>query len=156
MIHTDNDVEAVVKEFILTEFLPGEDPVALTDTTALLTTGILDSIATLQLVDFLESRFQISIPPHEIDVDHLDSVAAVAQLVRTGGEAPRHDERRGTSHPRRGLGPEPRGWGRGRDDRGLVHDRPVRSTCPSTWYLTCSSYRRTCPCRRPIRPTTNN
>ncbi len=82
MIHTDNDVEAVVKEFILTEFLPGEDPVALTDTTALLTTGILDSIATLQLVDFLESRFQISIPPHEIDVDHLDSVAAVAQLVR--------------------------------------------------------------------------
>lgn len=83
MIHTDYDaIEGPIKEFILTEFLPGEAPDALTDTTPLLTSGILDSIAILQLVDFLQSRFQIGIPPHEMNVDHLDSVAAVAKLVR--------------------------------------------------------------------------
>jgi acyl carrier protein len=78
-----DNIEAVVKEFILSEFLPDEAPDALTDTTPLQTTGILDSIATLRLVGFLESRFNISIPPHEMNVDHLNSIANVAQLVRT-------------------------------------------------------------------------
>jgi acyl carrier protein len=83
MISNDlDDVEAVVKEFILAEFLPGEAPDALTDTTPLLTTGILDSIATLQLVGFLERRFQVSIAPHEMNVDHLNSIATVAKMVR--------------------------------------------------------------------------
>jgi acyl carrier protein len=83
MIDIEHDnVKAAIKAFILAEFLPGDSPEDLTDTTPLLTTGILDSIAILQLVDFLESHFEISIPPHEMDVDHLDSVAAVVQLVR--------------------------------------------------------------------------
>jgi len=45
-------IKATVKNFILNEFLPGEDPAALTDTTALVTTGILDSIAVLKAVIF--------------------------------------------------------------------------------------------------------
>jgi len=48
-------IKATVKNFILNEFLPGEDPAALTDTTALVTTGILDSIAVLKVVTFLEN-----------------------------------------------------------------------------------------------------
>jgi acyl carrier protein len=43
-----------VKEFILREFLPGESPQELTDSTPLITGGILDSLATIKLVSFLE------------------------------------------------------------------------------------------------------
>ena len=69
------DIKATVKTFILTEFLPGEDPAALTDTTPLMTTGILDSIAVLKVVTFLENQFHITIEPHEAVVENLDGVA---------------------------------------------------------------------------------
>src|SRR5260370_40241526 len=76
------ELEAPIKAFILSEFLPGEDPAALTDSTPLITTGVLDSIATLKLVTFLEERFQILIEAHEADVEHLNTVADITRLVR--------------------------------------------------------------------------
>jgi acyl carrier protein len=84
----DQGIALAVRDFILTEFLPDEDPKALENTTPLLSTGILDSIAILQLVNFLESRFRISIPPHEMNVDHLNSVAAITELVRVRSGVP--------------------------------------------------------------------
>ncbi len=48
------NIKTTVKTFILSEYLPGEDPAALTDTTPLMTTGILDSIAVLKVVTFLD------------------------------------------------------------------------------------------------------
>jgi acyl carrier protein len=83
MLQTDpTHIEATIKEYILAEFLPGEEPSALNETTPLLTTGILDSIATLKVVAFLEERFGISIAAHEADVDHLNTVADMARFVR--------------------------------------------------------------------------
>ena len=77
-----DDIEGVVKGFILKEFLPGEDPAELTDTTSLITGGVLDSIATLKVVMFIEERFGITLQAHEVDSEHLDTIAQVVQLVR--------------------------------------------------------------------------
>jgi acyl carrier protein len=74
-------VEQKVKDFILREFLPGEDPDELQLDTPLLSTGILDSIATLKLVSFLESEFDIGIDPHEADAQNLNTVAQIVSLV---------------------------------------------------------------------------
>jgi acyl carrier protein len=74
-------VAATVKEFILQEFLPGTSASELTATTPLVTGGILDSLATVRLVTFLEERFGIEIQPHETGVDYMDSVHDIAQLV---------------------------------------------------------------------------
>jgi acyl carrier protein len=85
---TKVDIESAVKDFILAEFLPGEDRAALTETTPLITTGILDSIATLRLVGYLEESFGIKLQAHEVNVDHLNTVAAICQLIhskQTGG-----------------------------------------------------------------------
>jgi acyl carrier protein len=76
-------VEQTVKFYILHEFLPGEDPAQLTDSTPLITTGILDSIATLKLVGFLEQHFSICIDAHETDTEYLDTVERIARLVRS-------------------------------------------------------------------------
>jgi len=78
---SEQDIKERVKNFILKEYLPGEDPVALTDTTPLMTTGILDSIAVLKVVNFLESEFSITIEPHEAVVENLNTVLDMAQLV---------------------------------------------------------------------------
>lgn len=76
-----DDVKAAVKEFILSEFLPGEDPGELTDTTPLISGGILDSIATLKVVLFIEERFNVVFEAHEVDRENFDSLANIARLV---------------------------------------------------------------------------
>ncbi|HEX8200325.1 MAG TPA: acyl carrier protein [Isosphaeraceae bacterium] len=74
-------IATTVRHFLLTEFLPGEDPAELTDATPLITGGILDSISTLKLVVFLEERFGVTVEAHEAGIDHLDSVARIAALI---------------------------------------------------------------------------
>lgn len=76
-----NHIVDAVRTFILDEFLPGEDPSQLTDTTPLISGGILDSLATIKLVTFLEERFKITIQAHEADADHMDTLADIAKLV---------------------------------------------------------------------------
>ena len=75
------EVKEIIKAYILEEFLPGENPSELTETTPLITGGILDSLATIKLVAFLEQRFHIQIQAHETMVDYLDTVTDIAQLV---------------------------------------------------------------------------
>ena len=75
------EVKEIIKGYILQEFLPGENPAALTDSTPLISGGILDSLATIKLVVFLEERFQIQIQAHETMVDYLDTLGDIAQLV---------------------------------------------------------------------------
>jgi acyl carrier protein len=75
------DIKNTVKDFILNEYLPGEDPEALTDTTPLMTTGILDSIAVLKVVSFLEEQFGITIQPHEAVVENLNTVSDIEHFI---------------------------------------------------------------------------
>lgn len=75
------EIKAAIKDYILSEFLPGEDPEALTDTTPMATTGILDSIAVLKVVTFLENHFGITLEAHETGVENLNTVEQIAQLV---------------------------------------------------------------------------
>lgn len=70
-----------IKEIILAEFLPDEDPALLTDSTPLMTGGVLDSIATLNLVTLLEDEFGVSLAAHEVNVDNFNTLAAIAALV---------------------------------------------------------------------------
>jgi len=75
------DIAKVIHQYILNEFLPGEDPSELTDRTPLVTGGILDSISTLKLVVFLEEHFGIRVEAYEAGVEHLDSISQIAALV---------------------------------------------------------------------------
>jgi acyl carrier protein len=77
------DIGSAVKQFILDEFLPGENPGQLTEITPLITGGILDSLATMKLITFLEDRYGITMDAHEVDPEHLDTIALIEQLVRS-------------------------------------------------------------------------
>lgn len=71
----------IVKGYILEQFLPGEDPGNLKDDTELKESGILDSMATLKLVTFLEEQFKIELEAGDLDSANLSSVAAIANMV---------------------------------------------------------------------------
>ncbi len=72
-----------IKTFILNEFLPGEDPEALTASTPLMSSGILDSLATLKLITFLEEQFGVSIAAHEADEENFETIEDINKLVQS-------------------------------------------------------------------------
>ncbi|HEX2721268.1 MAG TPA: acyl carrier protein [Gemmatimonadaceae bacterium] len=78
---SQDNIKATIKDYILREFLPGESPASLDDTTPLITGGILDSIATVRLIAFLEEQFGAQIEPHEMNADYLNFLPDIAQLV---------------------------------------------------------------------------
>lgn len=73
----------VVKEFLLTEFLPGENPDNLTESTPLLSSGVLDSLATLKLSMFLEEQFGVQLDAHELEEDSIGSLEKIEKLVES-------------------------------------------------------------------------
>ncbi len=78
-----DEIKLIVRDFVAAQFLPGEDPQSLTDDIKLVTDGVLDSLASLKLVSFLEERFGVSVAAHEVDVDHLDSLETIASMVKS-------------------------------------------------------------------------
>jgi len=78
-----DSIRMTVRDYILSEFLPGENPENLLDDTPLITTGVVDSLGTLKLVAFLEEQYDLQIAPHETDEEYLGSVSAIEKLVRS-------------------------------------------------------------------------
>ena len=79
----DTQVLGIIKDFILTEFLEGEDPNELTEKTELLTTGILDSLATLKLITYIEEQFEMEIEADEADETHLNTLEDIVSLIQS-------------------------------------------------------------------------
>jgi acyl carrier protein len=76
-------IQSEVKSYILSEFLPNADGDELTASTPLIGGGILDSIATVRLVTFLEQHFGIEVQAHEVSPDNLDTLDRIGQFVRS-------------------------------------------------------------------------
>ena len=74
-------IKQSVKEYILNTFLPGEDPSELTDDLPLISGGILDSIATLKLIMYIEETFGVTLEAHEADKEHLNTINQIADLI---------------------------------------------------------------------------
>jgi acyl carrier protein len=76
-----DNVKDTIRDYILREYLPGESAANLTDDTPLRTSGILDSMATLNLVTFIETTFGIMIDAHETGIDTFDRISDIEKLV---------------------------------------------------------------------------
>ena len=76
-----DNMKDTIRDYILREFLPGESAANLADDTPLRTSGILDSMATLNLVSFLEQTFGVALEAHETGIDHFDRIQDIAALI---------------------------------------------------------------------------
>ena len=76
-----DNVREQVRQFILENFLPGEDPRNLTDDTELKESGILDSLSTLKLVSFLEERFKVEFEADDLEAGNLATLTNIERLV---------------------------------------------------------------------------
>lgn len=75
-------IRSLTQQYILTNILGGQAPEGFNDDTPLISGGLIDSITTLHLVDFLEKTFNIEFQPHEVDRENLDSINRILQFVQ--------------------------------------------------------------------------
>lgn len=82
---TEAGVRASLREFILTSFLPGEDPATLGDATPLISGGILSSLCLVELATFIEENFAVQLRPADIGIEAMDSIDLMVDLVARRG-----------------------------------------------------------------------
>jgi acyl carrier protein len=87
MKETDSTKDEI-RAYILSEFLRGESPGDLKDDTPLHTSGVLDSMAALRLVTFVEERFAIEVDAQEVGGESFDCISAIVTYLqrKSGGK----------------------------------------------------------------------
>jgi acyl carrier protein len=70
-----------VRDFIVDNFLFGQDDGKLGDGDSLLQSGVIDSTGVLEIVVFLEEQFGIKVEDDELLPENLDSISNVAGFV---------------------------------------------------------------------------
>ena len=80
-------VEALIRRYVLENFLFTEDESQLRDDASFLEEGIVDSTGVLELVMFVEETFGIEVPDEDILPDNLDSVEKLARYVNGKSKA---------------------------------------------------------------------
>jgi acyl carrier protein len=73
------EIKNTLKEYILKEFMSGEDPEELTDTTPL--ESIIDSISGSKLVAFIEKSYGVSFQAHETNAQYFNNIQGIANLI---------------------------------------------------------------------------
>ena len=81
------EFERRIRTYVTTELLYDRDASALGDDDSLLGPGLLDSVAILRLIAWLEEEFGVRIPDEDVVPDHVESVRRLADLVRRRQEA---------------------------------------------------------------------
>ena len=76
------DVRAQLRDFIVDNFMMGQDTTVLIDSGPLLELGIIDSTGVLELVGFLEETFQITVEDDDLVPDNLDSVDNLVKYIQ--------------------------------------------------------------------------
>ena len=84
-------VREKLRSFILSNFLPGEDPGTLDDSTLLVSSGVITSLSLLELVTFIEDRFSVVLEGDDLGIARMDSIDSMVELIaeRAGAEASR-------------------------------------------------------------------
>ena len=75
------DIISEVRQYILAAHMPGQPESALPEDAPLLSTGLLDSIGVLGLVNFLETRYGIEFMPRELDLRRLATLRSIEEAV---------------------------------------------------------------------------
>ncbi|MEU6213400.1 acyl carrier protein [Streptomyces sp. NPDC090085] len=72
-----------IKNFVITEFLPGTAASELAADHDLLNDGVIDSLGVLKLIAWVEDRFDLAIGDADLDPNNFRSVEAIDTFITT-------------------------------------------------------------------------
>ncbi len=76
-----NDLIKIIHDYVVREYLEEGDDREITDSTPLITSGIVDSFSMVSLKRFLERKYLIRIPDEAATPDAFDTIKSIAELV---------------------------------------------------------------------------
>jgi len=72
-----------IQQYIIDEYLDESEAKELTYDSPLISTGLIDSISVLQVVDFLEQQFNFEFEPHEVDQSNLNTINLMIKFIQS-------------------------------------------------------------------------
>lgn len=72
-----------IRQFIIDNFLMGQDSDSLKDDSSFLEDGVIDSTGVLELVGFLEENYEIKVEDEELIPENLDSIKNICVYLET-------------------------------------------------------------------------
>ena len=77
------EIEQKIRDFIRHELLFGKE-LTLSEETALIDTGIVDSVGVIRLANYIESEFGVVIEPLDFVPENFETISAIRILVTRG------------------------------------------------------------------------
>jgi acyl carrier protein len=76
------DIETQIRSYISKNLLYSDNGFNYSDEVSFLEEGIVDSIGVLELVSFVEEKFNIPVRDQDVTPDNFDSVKRLAEFIR--------------------------------------------------------------------------
>lgn len=70
-----------IRDYIVKEFMPGNNPEEITPELNLVETGIIDSLGILKLVAFLERTSKLTVNAEELELDRFKTINSIYELI---------------------------------------------------------------------------
>ncbi|MBZ5568908.1 MAG: acyl carrier protein [Acidobacteriia bacterium] len=83
-----DELTNMVRDYVIKEYLEEGDEREITETTPLISGGIVDSFSMVSLKRFLERKFSIKIPDDDATPQAFDTVQSIVALVRRFQQVP--------------------------------------------------------------------
>ncbi len=77
-----DDIKKMIIDYIKREYLEEDSGVDVTESTKLISSGIVDSFSMVSLKTFLEKKFSIKIPDEKATPEAFDSVNNILNMLR--------------------------------------------------------------------------
>jgi acyl carrier protein len=74
-------IREILREFITSKFLPSAGKENFDDDDSFMDRGLIDSTGVLELLEFIEDQFNISVEDEEIIPDNLDSISQLTTFI---------------------------------------------------------------------------
>lgn len=75
-----NTVKEEIKEYLVNEFFGG-DSTDVDYSTKLVSSGLLDSISTMQVISHIEDKYKVEFFPQEMTPEYIDTIDLLANCV---------------------------------------------------------------------------
>lgn len=81
LVPIPGNIKKEIEQFIITTFMFGINEIPFEETDSFLENGLLDSIGILELVEFIEKKYDITCEDDELIPENLDSLQNVAEYI---------------------------------------------------------------------------
>ena len=81
MLMNTEDIEEVIKDYIINELLNGNQDIKKDEN--LIIDGLVDSMGVARILSFIETHFDLTIPFEEVTLENFSSITSIINYVLT-------------------------------------------------------------------------